>query len=75
LSRFSKDTKHLNIRASECYFIDMDREEEFISASDGVTTVLCRFDVLRLAHVKPRDAIKFAESGRSFPAPKETGLI
>jgi len=53
----------------------MGREEEFISSSDGITTVLCRFDVLRLEHVKPRYAAKIAESGRSFPAPEETGLI
>jgi hypothetical protein len=75
LSRFSKETRHLNNGASECYFTDMDREEEFISASDGITTVLCHSDVLRLAHVKPRDAIKFVEPGRSFAAPEKTGLI
>jgi hypothetical protein len=50
----------------------MDREEEFISSSDGTMTVLCRFDVLRLEHVKPRCA---AKSGRSFPAPEKTVLI
>jgi hypothetical protein len=75
LERVLKEIRHLNNCASDCYPTNIDREEEFVSASDGVATVLCQFDALRLAHVKPRDAIKLAESGRSFPALEKTGLI
>jgi len=70
LSRFSKEIRHLNNGASERYFTDIDCEETLVSASDGASTGFLHVDVLRLAHVKPRDAIKFAKSGRLFLAPE-----
>jgi hypothetical protein len=75
VGRFSKEIRHFNNGVSECYFTDIDCEEALVNASDGTTTAPCHVDVLRLAHVKPRGANKFAKSGRSFIAPEWTGLI